>query len=242
MPGPVDVSLRKRPLPQENGNQQLTDFDEASGKRSRHDAVPNTAQVQAVPAIPNGTGNVMANPVIYGDHSIAPLISAFASLLAQGERGAASVQILVESLTPDMLAEIVIANMVHLPSTLPLYPPSVNPVANWGQGPLLPSAPAEIAANPLPSAPTESAAASQLYTSSVDTSRELRKVCAFDNCDSPYFYQGLYNKSLSKDNSFPFQAIRLSCDFNIAKYIDVHHIDVLVRFNGHFFSIFVLRS
>lgn len=178
--GPVDLSLRKRPLPQENGNQQSTDFDEASGKRSRHDAVPNTAQVEATPAIPNGTGNVMANAVVYGDHSIAPLISAFATLLAQGERGAASVQILIESLTPDMLAEIVIANMVHLPSTPPpLFPPSVNPAANWGQGIPYPSGPAEIAASPFISAPMESAAGPQPFTSSADTSRDLRKVRVF---------------------------------------------------------------
>lgn len=175
---PVDLSLRKRPLPQENGNQQSTDFDEVSGKRSRHDALPNTAQIEATPAIPNGTGNVMANTAVFGDHSIAPLVSAIATLLAQGERGANSVQILIETLTPDILAEIVIANMVHLPSTPPFYP-SVNPTANWGQGNLLHSGPADIAGNPLTAPPMESAAASQPYPSAADPLRDLRKVCSF---------------------------------------------------------------
>lgn len=174
---PVDVSLRKRSFSLENGNQQLFDLDETSGKRSRHDAVSDTAQVLASPpAIPNGTGNVMANVAVYGDHSIAPLISAFATLLAQGERGVASVQLLIESLTPDMLAGIVIANIVHLPSTLPAYPPSGSPGANWGDVGIPTSGPVEIAAMPLPIAPTETAAASLLFTSPLDNSRDLIKV------------------------------------------------------------------
>jgi hypothetical protein len=82
-------------------------------------------------------------------------------------------------LTPDMLAEIVIANMVHLPSTPPPFYPSVNPAANWGQGNLLYSGPAEIAVNPLTTTPMESAASSQPYPSAADPSRDLRKVCAF---------------------------------------------------------------
>lgn len=174
----ADLSFRKRPLPQENGNQQSTDFDDVSGKRSRHDSVPNTAQIEVNPAIPNGTGNVMANTAVFGDHSITPLISAIATLLAQGERGAASVQILMDTLTPDMLAEIVIANMVHLPSVPPPFYPSVNPAANWGQGAILHSGPAEFAVSPLTTQPMEIAAASQPYLSSADP-RDLRKVCAF---------------------------------------------------------------
>lgn len=208
---PVDLSLRKRPLPQENGNQQSTDFDEASGKRSRHDAVPNnTSQVEAPPAIvPTWTGNVMPNATVYGDHNIAPLISAFATLLAQGERGAASVQILIESLTPDMLAEIVIANMVHLPSTMPgpLYPPAVNPAANWSQGPFLPPGPADFAPSPFISAPmqTESnAAASQPYPSSVDASRDLRKVCVLSSVIVGASIKASSRNCFSKHGSFPF--------------------------------------
>ena len=172
---PVDISLRKRPLPQENGNQQSTDFDEVSGKRTRHDAIPNTAQIEAAPAVPNGSGNVMTNTAVYGDHSIAPLISAIATLLAQGERGANSVQILIDTLTPDMLAEIVIANMVHLPSTPPPFHPSVNPAANWGQG-TLHSGPIEIAVNPLTTPPMDTVAASQSYSSAAEPSRDFRKV------------------------------------------------------------------
>ncbi|KAG0626679.1 hypothetical protein M758_2G143300 [Ceratodon purpureus] len=171
---PVDPSLRKRPLPQENGSQQSTDFDELSGKRSRHDALPNTAQIEATPAISNGTGNVMANTAVFGDHSIAPLISAIATLLAQGERGANSVQILIDTLTPDILTEIVIANMVHLPNS-PQFYPSVNPAANWGQVNLPHSGPAEIAVNSFTAPPMETAAASQPYPPPLDPSRDLRK-------------------------------------------------------------------
>uniref|UniRef100_A0A7I4D0A7 Symplekin n=1 Tax=Physcomitrium patens TaxID=3218 RepID=A0A7I4D0A7_PHYPA len=173
-PAPVDMSLRKRSLPQENGNVQSIDFNEVSGKRSRHDVAPITTQGEATPVIPNGTGNVMGNTAAYGDHSVAPLISAFATLLAQGERGAASVQILIESLTPDMLAEIVIANMVHLPSTPP-FTPEVNFGANWGLGPIPPSGPPEIPVNPVTSLPIESAPALQPYSSTADLSQDLRK-------------------------------------------------------------------
>lgn len=173
MSAPVDISLRKRPLPQEIGNEQSSDCDEACGKRSCHDAVSNSPQVFAPPAILDGTASVMAIDVVYGSHSVAPIISAFATLLAQGERGTTSVQILIESLTTDILAEIVIANMVQLPSTLSMYSPNANPAANWGH--CLPG-PADIAASSLSNALTESTAAFEPYMSSADTSRDSRKV------------------------------------------------------------------
>ena len=144
----TDVSLRKRPLGQENGNQQAVDTEELAEKRQRLDPVTNAAQLEGTSAMANGTGPVLTHNSGFGVNSVAPLISAFATLVAQGERGVPSVQILINSLTPDMLAEIVMFNMVHLPSNPPFTsgiipnmvhhpsnpPPGINPAASWGPG------------------------------------------------------------------------------------------------------------
>lgn len=47
------------------------------------------------------------------------MVSMIGALLAEGERGAASLEILISKLHPDMLADIVITSMKHLPSCPP---------------------------------------------------------------------------------------------------------------------------
>lgn len=47
------------------------------------------------------------------------MVSMIGALLAEGDRGAASLDILISQLHPDMLADIVITSMKHLPSSPP---------------------------------------------------------------------------------------------------------------------------
>lgn len=102
---------------QENGN-QLVEPDGTNGKRLR--AMQNSGAVQSMqrdghnsdtPAMPMTRDN--------GLTPIQQMISMIGALLAQGERATASVELLVANIAPDMLADIVIANMSHLPATMP---------------------------------------------------------------------------------------------------------------------------
>ncbi|XP_021717692.1 uncharacterized protein LOC110685469 [Chenopodium quinoa] len=76
-------------------------------------------------------GSADDNPVINGVPSEAPMvdndvnpveqmITVIAALLAEGERAAESLELLISQIHPDLLADIVITNMKHLPKTAPL--------------------------------------------------------------------------------------------------------------------------
>ncbi|CAM6090118.1 unnamed protein product [Calypogeia fissa] len=108
---------RKRPLMQENGNQPI-ESDGANGKRLR--ALQNTGAVQSVQQ--DGNHHELAATAWNRDIGHSPaqqMISMIGALLAQGDRAAASVELLVANIAPDILADIVIANMTHLPATMP---------------------------------------------------------------------------------------------------------------------------
>lgn len=47
------------------------------------------------------------------------LVAMFGALVAQGKKAAGSLDILISSISSDLLAEVVMANMQHLPSTCP---------------------------------------------------------------------------------------------------------------------------
>lgn len=51
--------------------------------------------------------------------AVEQMIAMIGALLAEGERGAESLEILISKIHPDLLADIVITNMRHLPKTLP---------------------------------------------------------------------------------------------------------------------------
>lgn len=61
--------------------------------------------------------------------AVEQMIAVIGALLAEGERGAESLEILVSQIHPDLLADIVIANMKHLPKTPP-------PLARLGNPPV----------------------------------------------------------------------------------------------------------
>lgn len=48
-----------------------------------------------------------------------PLVAMFGTLVAQGEKAAASLDILISSISADLLADVVMANMRNLPSNQP---------------------------------------------------------------------------------------------------------------------------
>lgn len=55
-----------------------------------------------------------------GDNvNLQPLVAMFGTLVAQGEKAAASLDILISSISADLLADVVMANMRNLPSNQP---------------------------------------------------------------------------------------------------------------------------
>lgn len=97
---------------------------EVAPKRLRHNTNLNlTPQVQ-ISDSPQGP--VSTNGISSGNHRsdgeltpVEQMVSMIGALLAEGDRGAASLEILISKLHPDMLADIVITSMKHLPSSPP---------------------------------------------------------------------------------------------------------------------------
>ncbi|KAM0887407.1 hypothetical protein ACQ4PT_029064 [Festuca glaucescens] len=88
---------------------------EETNKRNMEAASVDSSSNQPVPA---RTGN---------SEAVYQLISMFAPLAAQGDRAAVSLQILSSSIAADLLAEVVMVNMQHLPVSHPVdqqQPPS----------------------------------------------------------------------------------------------------------------------
>lgn len=169
--------FQKRPVADENGNQSV-EAEESLGKRMRLN--PNTNSIQ--PELASVSSSVAepssGNDGVVSENSLAPLLAYFGALIAQGERGAASVEILISSLTPDMLAELVIVNMQHLPSTPPPLPPGVGPSVSGSLVTLLSSVPSQsVLLPPGSAAAVETGVLSfQPIPQHVEVSRDPRRV------------------------------------------------------------------
>ncbi|KAH9300845.1 hypothetical protein KI387_012428, partial [Taxus chinensis] len=120
-------TVRKRPILHDNGN--LTDIDDMPGKRLRP-TMQNLPTVQQ-PQSPsnamqdNGPLNGISSVGLPLDGEMNPvqqMITMIGALLAEGERGAESLEILISKIHPDLLADIVIANMQYLPASPPPIP------------------------------------------------------------------------------------------------------------------------
>ncbi len=172
--------LQKRPIAEENGN-QLVETEESIRKRMRLTPITDNVQLEMASVSSNVAGSSVANGGVVSDNNLAPLLAYFGALIAQGERGAASVEILISSLTPDMLAELVIVNMQHLPSTAPPLPPGVGPGVSGGLAGLLSSSTPQSV--PLP--PKSVAAAETIVpsfppqTQPAEVTRDPRRVRLF---------------------------------------------------------------
>ena len=97
---------------------------EAAPKRLRHNTNMHLTPQVKISDSPHGP--VSINGISPANHPsdseptpVEQMVSMIGALLAEGDRGAASLDILISQLHPDMLADIVITSMKHLPSSPP---------------------------------------------------------------------------------------------------------------------------
>ncbi|XP_050378801.1 uncharacterized protein LOC126796082 [Argentina anserina] len=121
---PVSGDLvRKRPSPLDV--EESTNGHEMHLKRSRY--VHETYSTLPVQKNDSGWDTTSVNgvtsdlPMLDGEVTpVEQMITVIGALLAEGERGAESLEILVSTIHPDLFADIVITNMRHLPQMPPL--------------------------------------------------------------------------------------------------------------------------
>ncbi|KAI9200581.1 hypothetical protein LWI28_010098 [Acer negundo] len=113
---------RKRSMIQEN--EEPNNGLDASSKRIRYG--PNAHSALSFQISDSGQDSVSVNglphnaPLLDGDLTpVEQMIAMIGALLAEGERGAESLEILISNIHPDLLADIVITNMRHLPKDPP---------------------------------------------------------------------------------------------------------------------------
>ncbi|KAF5195160.1 phosphatidylinositol 3- and 4-kinase family protein [Thalictrum thalictroides] len=122
---------RKRPMFQDSEGR--TSIDDLPAKRPCY----GPAGMSSVPVqlrSDSGRDDVTVNgtspkvPFLDGDLTPAEqMIAMIGALLAEGERGAESLEILISNIHPDLMADIVIANMKHLPKS---FPPLTSNIGN----------------------------------------------------------------------------------------------------------------
>lgn len=111
---------KKRPAPLDNEDQNNS-FD-ASSKRFRYGPHNNTtASVDISDAGQDHVNGIAPKlPVLDGDLTpVEQMIAMIGALIAEGERGVESLEILISNIHADLLADIVITNMKHLPKNPP---------------------------------------------------------------------------------------------------------------------------
>ncbi|MED6148195.1 hypothetical protein PIB30_050815 [Stylosanthes scabra] len=123
---------RKRPVPPDN--EQLANGHEGISKRIRSGPDPHLtlpAQINDSGEDLNSVNGVSFNATAVDGEltAVEQMIALIGALLAEGERGAESLEILISKIHPDLLADIVITNMKHLPKTPP-------PLARIGNSPV----------------------------------------------------------------------------------------------------------
>ncbi|KAL1344789.1 hypothetical protein AAHE18_08G070200 [Arachis hypogaea] len=123
---------RKRAIPLDN--EHLANGHEAISKRIRSGPDPHLTlpvQVNDFGQDLNSVNGVSLNATALDGEltAVEQMIALIGALLAEGERGAESLEILVSKIHPDLLADIVITNMKHLPKTPP-------PLARIGNSPV----------------------------------------------------------------------------------------------------------
>lgn len=108
-----------------NDDEEVVQDDIPPEKRLKDETTNESAKVllglNAAPASssPPSSGTVTATR--NGDTgSVQHLVALFGALVAQGEKAAASLEIIISSLSSDVLAEVVMANMCFLPANCPI--------------------------------------------------------------------------------------------------------------------------
>jgi symplekin len=101
-------------------NEELANGHEAGSKRIRYGPDQLALPVQVNDAGQDSSLLNGVSPTLHGQLTpVEQMIAMIGALLAEGERGAESLEILISKIHPDLLADIVITNMKHLPKTLP---------------------------------------------------------------------------------------------------------------------------
>lgn len=101
---------------------QVNSFD-VSNKRARYDV--NTSAPSLVQTSDSGhslsiNGGFSGAPSLNSDlNPVEQMIGMIGALIAEGDRGAESLKILISNIHPEILADIVITNMKHLPKSPP---------------------------------------------------------------------------------------------------------------------------
>ncbi|KAF6153639.1 hypothetical protein GIB67_027506 [Kingdonia uniflora] len=106
---------RKRSLVQDSS---MVQDDDVSAKRAR--TTPTVSEASDGDA----RSSLISSTSSSGDEDTGPvqqLVAMFGALVAQGEKAAASLEILISSISSDLLAEVVMANIRYLPPTPPKY-------------------------------------------------------------------------------------------------------------------------
>ncbi|WOL01913.1 hypothetical protein Cni_G10632 [Canna indica] len=114
--------LRRRPIVEVNNDLPQDDIMPAKRIRQSTDAVQDHSE-ESVKVIADP---VQISPVVgslpskdKGSGPVQQLVAMFGALVAQGEKAAGSLEILISSISSDLLAEVVMANMQHLPPGCP---------------------------------------------------------------------------------------------------------------------------
>lgn len=131
----------------------LTNTDDIASKRIRYNPAVNLsqpAQLASDSVQDDVAVNGMSSQVPILDSDLTPaeqMITMIGALLAEGERGAESLDLLISEIHPDLMADIVITNMKHLPKNPPsLYgrhgnlPVTSNPFSNTPTQAVIPAA------------------------------------------------------------------------------------------------------
>lgn len=114
---------RKRSLPSDNEDPSNSDV---AVKRIRHDLSNHVAPSVENDDLGQNYMNGVSPKVPLLDNNLNPveqMIAMIGALIAEGERGVESLEILISNIHPDLLADIVITNMRHLPKNPPLTRP-----------------------------------------------------------------------------------------------------------------------
>ncbi|XP_031505229.1 uncharacterized protein LOC116267565 [Nymphaea colorata] len=107
---------RKRPIIHDNGRTLVPE--EISTKQARIDPVQSSSGL--APDVGSTEGRAKSSSLGGDMTPVEQMIALIGALLAEGDRGAKSLEILISNFHPDLLADIVMANMKYLPKSPPL--------------------------------------------------------------------------------------------------------------------------
>ncbi|KAF3787409.1 Symplekin [Nymphaea thermarum] len=107
---------RKRPIIHDNGRTLVPE--ETSPKQARIDPVHSSSGL--APDVGSTEGHAKSSSLGGDMTPVEQMIALIGALLAEGDRGAKSLEILISNFHPDLLADIVMANMKYLPKSPPL--------------------------------------------------------------------------------------------------------------------------